>query len=135
MPQKLSGFSLIEVVVSFAILASLGIALIQAQVNTNRMLYNLDRRDLVEQIIESQLQDIMIQTQLADITASDQKFPDDHPLFGATWSLTTSEDNFLELPVRRVSYSIRWEEDEVEREASGFLILELPTSLDQIIGG
>ncbi|MBL0691686.1 MAG: prepilin-type N-terminal cleavage/methylation domain-containing protein [SAR324 cluster bacterium] len=129
------GFSLIEVVVSFAILAGLGVSLIQSQMNTSRVLYNAQSRDMAWEIIHAKLQEIERNPDLAQSSLKNQKFNEDHPLYPGHWSiiLTTTKSVFSLAQMQKVTYKIDWKQNGNDRVVSDFILLDVATSLNDVI--
>ncbi len=132
--SKQRAFSLIEVMVAFAILAGLGITLIQSQIASVRLLSRLKSETIYKNEVESKLSEFEITPPDESSDEVSEVYPDDSELAGARWTLKQSDLNILTVPMRKISYTITWKDAEVERIYSDFIVIEKEgDTLSQII--
>lgn len=123
LPKRLAGFSLIEVVISFAILSGLGIALVQSQLSATRMVTNSYIRDQAAEFIENKLQEIERTPKLADNNVKSEKFNETHPLYPGSWSIVRTNATLIMIPVSKVTCTVTTIKNEKTITVSNSIIL------------
>lgn len=96
-----------EVLVAFSILSLLLTSIIQGQ---GESVYFLEKTKKLE-IVQKEVSNTLLAVERGTRKAEDETgtFPDEHPLAGDQWQMSSSSEMLLELiPVTRISYSVTW---------------------------
>lgn len=104
-----SGFTLIEVLVAFAILSTLLVVILQSYSDTSFFLQKTRLRETAQGITHFELFNIE-RLGLTTEIQKEGKFPEDHQLAGGSWKIIETKETFMELiPVTKVTYQITWQ--------------------------
>ena len=104
--QKRSGFSLLEVMVSLAILASLGVALIQSSIQNLWVVNRLKQDDPIIAAANQQILLFEIEPKVLESFPNIGNFPETSPLAGKKWRIEQKTQELHKLPLILVTYSI-----------------------------
>ncbi|MDH5559954.1 MAG: hypothetical protein OEY59_03775 [Deltaproteobacteria bacterium] len=113
--KPLEGFTFLEVLVAFSILALLLTVIIQSQADTIRFLEQTNKQDLIRRTAINEL--LKIEREYNQIPLKDEKgtFPDDHPLKGVQWNIILTAEEFMGvIPVKKVTYRITTKKNDQE---------------------
>ncbi|MBU3915157.1 prepilin-type N-terminal cleavage/methylation domain-containing protein [bacterium] len=104
-----TGFTLLEVLVAFSLLAILLTVIIQSQGETAFFLEKTGKLALVQKEVINELSRIERIYSSEAITASEGTFEEGHVLAGDKWQKEIVQEDFLGLiPVLRITYRIIW---------------------------
>ncbi len=111
-PQNAStfqdGFTLLEVMISFAILSTLLVVIIQSTSETTFFLHKTEQLSIAQKVVINELMRIERENP-SDLKSSQGIFPDGHILAGNKWKLIISNSVFLDVvPVTRIRYQVSW---------------------------
>lgn len=118
---KRKGFTLLEVLVSFSILATLLTVIIQSQSETIFFLEKTAKMEKVQKEVINQL--LAIERGAIEIEEGNGTFQEDHPLRGDRWFLSKNNKliNGL-LPMEEIKYTITWTDHKQKRSFSAVLL-------------
>ena len=122
---KNSAFTLIEVLVAFSILSMMLASILQSESDTVYIISSTEFRIKVRQTIEEELLQIERNPEQFEMGQSDGKFEEDHVLFGASWVRTVSTTDVLNIPLKKISYEVLWEEQGIEKSLYMYVFAEL----------
>jgi prepilin-type N-terminal cleavage/methylation domain-containing protein len=105
------GFTLLEVLVAFALLSLLLTVIIQSQTESTFFLERTEKLFRVQQTVINQLLIAERDPAGRPFTAGDGVFPTDHPLAGDRWESEVRTEDFLlgMIEVQRLIYRVTWE--------------------------
>lgn len=108
--RKPKGFTLLEVLISFAILASILTVVIQSQSDMVFFLQKTKQLDEIQNVVINEL--LKLERESAnDITATSGSFSSPHPLAGKKWKILIQDETFMDfVTVMKVTYQVIWEE-------------------------
>ncbi len=107
--KHLSGFTLLEVLVAFSLLAVLLTVIIQSHGETAFFLEKTGKLALVQKEVINELLRVERNYAGESITASEGTFEEGHLLAGDRWQKEIMQEDFLGLiPVLRITYRIIW---------------------------
>ena len=107
--KSLKGFTLIEVLVAFAILSSLLVVILQSYSDTSSFLQRTHLREIAQKNTYYELFKIEREG-LNSLTARSGQFPEEHELAGGNWKIIESKEKFMEIiPVTKLTYKITWQ--------------------------
>jgi len=102
------GFTLIEVLIAFAILSSLLVVILQSYSDTSSFLQRTRLKETAQRTTFYELSKIE-RVGLDSFTTKSGQFPDEHELAGGNWKIIESKENFMEtIPVTKITYQISW---------------------------
>jgi prepilin-type N-terminal cleavage/methylation domain-containing protein len=102
------GFTLIEVMISIAILSSLLVVIIQSNTETAFFLRKTKQLSIAQKVVINELLKIERENK-SDLATSEGTFEEEHVLAGNKWKLTVSESTFLEVvPITKITYQVFW---------------------------
>ena len=117
--NKHLGFTLLEVLVAFSILAVLLTVLMQSQAETTYFLKKTRKLDLVQKEVINKLLSIERTLSKGTIEAANGKFEEDHVLAGDRWELEVVQEDFMSIvPVMKITYRVYWTPAEGKEEQS-----------------
>lgn len=100
------GFTLLEVLVSFAILSGLLSLLLQSQ---GEAVFFLERTAKLEVVQEEAQEKLLLVERLGQLPQPPQgTYPPDHPLAGGRWSLEAGTEDFLGFELTRILCEIEY---------------------------
>ncbi|MBT4286625.1 MAG: type II secretion system protein [Deltaproteobacteria bacterium] len=106
---KNKGFTLIEVLIAFAILSSLLVVILQSYSDTSSFLQRTRLKETAQRTTFYELSKIERQG-LDSFTNKSGQFPEEHELAGGSWKIIESKETFMEvIPVTKVTYHITWQ--------------------------
>ncbi|PCI29588.1 MAG: hypothetical protein COB67_03690 [SAR324 cluster bacterium] len=110
LPAGKPGFTLLEVLVSFALLSLLLTVLIQSQSNAIFFLEKTQKLERVQKEVANKL--LTIERSSTPVEASNGTFQEEHPLAGDQWQLTKEIKSINGLlPMEEVKYRIIWQQN------------------------
>ena len=113
--QATPGFTLLEVLISFAILSTLLVAIIQSQSESIFFLRKTKSLMIAQKIVINMLLEIERSTTPPE--TGEGIFPKEHQLAGGKWKLTAEDEDFMGIvSIRRVTYQVFWMENGVQQE-------------------
>ena len=102
------GFTLLEVMISLAILSSLLVVIIQSNMEITFFLNRTERLSIAQKVVINELMRIERENS-ATLTTGQGTFPEKHVLAGSEWKLTVTNIDFLDvIPVTRIHYQVSW---------------------------
>jgi len=108
--QKCHGFTLLEVLVAFSLLAILLTVIIQSQGETAFFIEKTRKLSLVQKEVINELLKIERNLGSASIDTGSGTFPKDHVLAGDIWQKEEVNENFMGfIPIKRITYRVSWE--------------------------
>ena len=108
--QKKIGFTLLEVLVSFAILSTFLAVIIQSQGEMVFFLKKTDQLHKVQNVVINEL--LKIERMTTPVVNDKGVYPDHHPLAQAHWKLTVTEEMFMDvIPIKKITYGVDWKLD------------------------
>lgn len=110
--SKEKGFTLLEILVSFAILASVLTVVIQSQSDMVFFLKRTDQLGKVQSVVINKLLELE-RTSIDSISSAAGEFPNSHPLAGKKWNLTrqtTRVSHLVSTEMEQVTYQVYWTE-------------------------
>ncbi len=116
-----SGFTLLEVLISFSILATLLTVVIQSQSETIFFLEKTSKLERVQKEVINHL--LAIERGATEVEESNGIFQEEHPLEGDQWFLSTNSkliNNMI--PIEEIQYRIIWKIDKKEHSYSAVLL-------------
>lgn len=114
------GFTLLEVLVAFSLLAVLLTVIIQSQGETAFFLEKTKKLSLVQREVINQLLQIERVYSQDQISSASGTFPEDHPLAGDVWEKEVEQEDFMGVvPVLKITYRIIWNAQK-DREGQSF---------------
>ena len=115
--SRSNGFTLLEILVAFALLALLLSVIIQSQAETAYFLEKTAKLSLVQQEVINELLKIERNYSDESIETSEGTFPDEHVLAGDTWIKEAVQEDFFGLvPVMKIKYRVTWKTANNEQE-------------------
>ncbi len=120
LPKK-KGFTLLEVLIAFSILATLLTVIIQSQSETIFFLEKTSKMEKVRKEVANRL--LAIERGGSTIEEGNGNFDEDHPLEGDRWILSKSSKliNNL-LPMEEIKYTIVWTTNKQKQSFSAVLL-------------
>lgn len=104
------GFTLLEVLVAFSLLAILLTVIIQSQAETSFFLEKTGKQQLVQREVMNQLSAVERSCATTFPVAGDGSFSEDHILAGSRWQTEVTDELFMGMvSFTRVTYRISWE--------------------------
>jgi len=100
--RQTKGFSLLEVMVSLAIFATLGVALIQTQTNNLSLLQRFKNKEPLQKEVERMVLNFEIDLKTITNFPENGAYPDSGPLAGVNWEIKKQEMNLFGFPITRV---------------------------------
>ena len=108
--RKTSGFTLLEVLVAFSLLAMLLTVIIQSQGETAFFIEKTQKLSLVQKEVINELLKVERSLDAASIETGSGTFPKEHALAGDHWEKEVVEENFMGfIPVKKITYRVSWE--------------------------
>jgi prepilin-type N-terminal cleavage/methylation domain-containing protein len=106
---NINGFTLLEVLVAFSLMAVLLTVIIQSQGETVYFLEKTQKLSLVQNEVTNELL-ITERTYSGDaITNGNGVFPADHPLAGDRWEREVTQQDFMGIiPIMKVTFRVLW---------------------------
>lgn len=106
-----SGFTLLEVLIAFALLATLLTVIIQSQAETAFFLEKTGKQQLVQRVVMNELSKAERGCGTSMPTAGDGEFSGDHVLAGSHWQREVLEESYFlgMIQVIRISFRVSWE--------------------------
>jgi prepilin-type N-terminal cleavage/methylation domain-containing protein len=118
--QKVDGFTLLEVLVAFSLLAILLTVIIQSQGETVYFLEKTHKLSIVQKEVINELLKTERLYSKETISAGDGVFDDDHVLAGDRWQREVTQEDFMGIvPVMKITYRIYWR-PKVDAEEQSF---------------
>ncbi|MBU2512981.1 type II secretion system GspH family protein [bacterium] len=106
---KERGFTLLEVLISFSLLATLLAVVVQSQGESAFFLEKTKKLSLVHKEVINELLRIERTYSVETFNAENGVFPSGHPLAGDQWEREIVEENFMGMvPVKKITYRISW---------------------------
>ncbi len=106
--SPLPGFTLLEVMISLAILSSLLVVIIQSNTEITFFLHRTERLSVAQRVVVNELQRIERENS-PNLGSARGTFPKNHALAGNEWRRTVTNVNFLDvIPVTRIQYQVSW---------------------------
>ena len=107
--QEIRGFTLLEVLVAFSLLAILLTVIIQSQGESIYFLEKTRKLATVQRVVTNEL----LKTERIYsgdlITNGEGTFPADHPLAGDRWEREVTQEEFMGIiPVMKITYRVIW---------------------------
>lgn len=116
-----SGFTLLEVLVAFSLLAILMTVIIQSQAETIFFLEKTERQQTVQRTVMNELSIIERRCATTPPAAESGVFDSEHRLAGYQWQREIATEMLMGMiPVTKVTYRVSWEKP----EASGIYSFE-----------
>ena len=103
---KQHAFTLLEVLISFAVLSILLSVIIQTQSESILFTTKTGKMEIVRHEVHNQL--MALERKTGTISDAEGTFPDDHVLAGDRWQRRSLKDFFFAVPITRVIYRITW---------------------------
>ncbi|KAK3606858.1 hypothetical protein CHS0354_018452 [Potamilus streckersoni] len=119
--KKHAAFTLIEVLVAFAIMAVLLSAIIQSESDSIYVLSTTDYRIRVRGLIENKLYEIERNPQKYTEGVQEGVFEENHPFAGDRWVITVSLTTVFQQNLKKISYEVFWKERETEKSLSAYV--------------
>ncbi len=108
--KRKPGFTLLEVLVAFSLLAILLTVIIQTQGETAFFIEKTRKLSLVQKEVINELLKTERNLNAVSIDTGSGKFPKDHVLAGDSWQKEVIAENFMGfVPIKRITYRISWE--------------------------
>lgn len=105
-----SGFTLLEVLVAFALLATLLTVIIQSQAETAFFLEKTGKQQLVQKIVMNELSAVERSCVASFPTPGNGEFDQAHELAGDSWQREVASEMFMGMiPFTRITYRISWD--------------------------
>ena len=103
------GFTLLEVLVAFSLLATMLTVIIQSQGETAFFLEKTKKLSRVQKVVINELLRIEREYSAASLTSENGTFEADHDLAGDQWQREVTPETFMGLvPVNKITYRIVW---------------------------
>lgn len=104
-----AGFTLLEVLVAFSLLALLLTVIIQTQGETVYFLEKTEKLSRVQREVINELLKLERSYARQEISNEEGVFPVDHPLAGDRWQREVTREDFMGIaPVMKIRYRILW---------------------------
>ncbi len=108
--QKKSGFTLLEVLVAFSILAILLTVILQSQAETAFFLEKTGRQQVVQRVVMNELSVAERSCATSLPSSENGVFPNDHDLAGDRWQREVKGEMFMGMiQFTRITYRVVWE--------------------------
>lgn len=108
--HKHTGFTLLEVLISFAILASILAVVIQSQSEMVFFLQKTKKTETVQSVVMNELFKLERESP-KNIQNTSGTFSSNHVLAGSKWNIQVHDEKFLEsITVKKVTYQVLWTE-------------------------
>ncbi len=102
------GFTLLEVMISLAILSALLVVIIQSNTETTFFLRRTDQLATAQKVVINELMRIE-RDNSTTLSSAEGTFAEDHVMAANKWKLTIENSNFLgAIPITRVQYQVFW---------------------------
>ncbi len=117
--KKNRGFTLLEVLIAFSLLATLLTVIIQSQAQTAFFLEKTGKLSRVQKEVINALLRSERYYSTEEVSTTEGVFPDDHQLAGDRWQKEVVLEDFSEMlpiPVTKITYRIIWNVGKNDRE-------------------
>ncbi|OGG97016.1 MAG: hypothetical protein A2527_02865 [Candidatus Lambdaproteobacteria bacterium RIFOXYD2_FULL_50_16] len=121
--MKRPGFTLLEVLVSFALLAGLLTLIFQSQTEGIFFLAKTARLEIVQKEAMNRLMGLERAGEMPNPASG--RFETGHPLEGGRWEIVQEQEDFLGYPIGKITCHIFYLENEQEREFSASILGDL----------
>jgi len=106
-----AGFTLLEVLIAFALLATLLTVIIQTQAETAFFLEKTGKQQLVQRVVMNELSKAERECGTSMPAADDGKFSEDHELAGDHWQREVLDESYFlgMIQTIRILFRVSWE--------------------------